>query len=72
MSFVVLFVFDNSGNMTRTIQSELVRNGYVNKNNNIKQEMIERKEKLSKKDLEELMGIRRDTFKRVKGSVRRK
>jgi len=29
-------------------------------------------EHLSKRDIEELMGTRRDTYKRVKGAVRRK
>ncbi|MER1998825.1 MAG: hypothetical protein ABS882_03550 [Lysinibacillus sp.] len=30
------------------------------------------KEKLSKRDVEELMGVNRDTYKRVNGKVRRK
>lgn len=30
------------------------------------------KEKLSRKDIEELMGTHRDTYKRVNGAVRRK
>ncbi|WP_303046834.1 hypothetical protein [Bacillus sp. MRMR6] len=30
------------------------------------------KEKLSRKDVEELMGTRRETYKRVHGAVRRK
>lgn len=30
------------------------------------------KEKLSKKDLDELMGVDRDTYKRVNGRVKRK
>ena len=31
-----------------------------------------RKEQLSKKDIEELMGVNRDTYKRVNGKVKRK
>lgn len=31
-----------------------------------------KKETLSRKDLEELMGTKRDTYKRVHGAVRRK
>jgi hypothetical protein len=31
-----------------------------------------KKEKLSTKDIEELMGTRRETYKRVNGAVRRK
>jgi hypothetical protein len=36
------------------------------------QEKSPKKETLSRKDLEELMGTKRDTYKRVHGSVRRK
>ncbi|WP_163102264.1 hypothetical protein [Peribacillus alkalitolerans] len=32
----------------------------------------EKEEKLTQRDLEELMGTKRDTYKRVKGAVRRK
>jgi hypothetical protein len=31
-----------------------------------------KKEDLSKKDIEELMGTRRETYKRVNGAIRRK
>jgi hypothetical protein len=31
-----------------------------------------RKEKLSRRDLIDLMGVRRDTYKRVRGAIRRK
>lgn len=33
---------------------------------------IKKQEKLSRRDLEDLMGTKRDTFKRVRGAVRRK
>jgi hypothetical protein len=37
-----------------------------------KQVKSPKKEELSKKDIEELMGTRRTTYKRVNGAVRRK
>jgi hypothetical protein len=33
---------------------------------------VKSKEKLSRRDIEELMGIKRDTYTRVNGAVRRK
>jgi hypothetical protein len=33
---------------------------------------IKKEEKLSRRDIEELMGIKRDTYTRVNGAVRRK
>jgi hypothetical protein len=33
---------------------------------------VKNKEKLSRRDIEELMGIKRDTYTRVNGAVRRK
>ncbi|UQX52296.1 hypothetical protein M5V91_14615 [Cytobacillus pseudoceanisediminis] len=37
-----------------------------------KEEKPKSQEKLSRRDLEDLMGTRRDTYKRVNGAVRRK
>ena len=56
----------------RTLKSELHRTGYaqpVTKPVKPKQKV---KEKLTKYDLLELMGTKRDTYKRVNGAVRRK
>lgn len=50
----------------------------LEKENNKEKVMIEQTKKvkvsetLSRRDLEELMGTRRETFKRVRGAVRRK
>ena len=38
----------------------------------IKKLRAKKKEKLSMRDVMELMGVRRDTYKRVRGSIRRK
>jgi hypothetical protein len=37
-----------------------------------KQQSVKKEEKLSRKDIEELMGINRATYTRVNGAVRRK
>jgi hypothetical protein len=37
-----------------------------------KQQPVKKEEKLSRRDIEELMGIKRDTYTRVNGAVRRK
>lgn len=68
----------------RTLQSELVKKGFIEKakqehkhsaRSHSKsyqyQEKVESEER-RKREIEELMGTRRDRFKRVKGSVRRK
>ncbi|MEK4228951.1 hypothetical protein [Solibacillus sp. FSL H8-0538] len=61
----------------RTLQSELARNGLGKSKTNKKtatkrRQPSKQKEKLSRRDVEDLMGIRRDTFKRVGGAIRRK
>lgn len=60
--------------MTRTLQEQLIKNGLTNKQikrkKKRKSQML--KEKLSKREIEALMGINRDIYKRVKGSFRRK
>lgn len=39
---------------------------------NVKKRKKKRKEKLSHRELIDLMGVHRDTFKRVRGAIRRK
>lgn len=58
----------------RTIQSEIVRHG-LNKEKQQENQTTQPKQvkpKLSKREIEEIMGVHRDTFKRVRGSIRRK
>lgn len=57
----------------RTIQSEFKRQGITKQKNtalSVKQQ--KGKEQLSKWELEELMGVRRDTYKRVGSAIRRR
>lgn len=56
----------------RTLQTELVDKGLAKKRNPVPKKCKHNKERLSTREIEELMGARRDTYKRVKGSVRRK
>lgn len=56
----------------RTLQTELVDKGLAKKRKSVPKKCMHKKERLSTRDIEELMGARRDTYKRVKGSVRRK
>ena len=61
----------------RTIQSEVIekglkrvdrdvlRDGHTNTSN-------KKKETLTRKEIEELMGCNRDTYKRVRGSIKRR
>lgn len=55
----------------RTIQSEIQKHGLLSNQMNTKV-APKLKEKLSKRDLEELMGTRRQTYKRVRGAYRSK
>ena len=55
----------------RTIQSEIQRHGLSNNQLNVKA-TSKASEKLSKRELEELMGIKRPTYKRVRGAFRSK
>jgi hypothetical protein len=45
---------------------------FMKKDKQQQQEKSPKKEELSRKDIEELMGTRRTTYKRVHGAVRRK
>lgn len=64
--------------MTRTLQNQLIEKGLVNnlpKKQSRKQAKQQKKQrpkniKLSRRDLEELMGIKRQTYHKVKGSYR--
>lgn len=59
--------------MTRTLQEQLVEKG-LSKNllKKAKRRLKNNDSKMSRKDIEELMGIRRPTYKRNKGAIRQK
>ncbi|MER2040082.1 MAG: hypothetical protein ABS944_18315 [Solibacillus sp.] len=52
----------------RTIQSELERNQLTKKHD----KASVKKEKFTRREIEQLMGVNRDIFKRVNGAIRRK
>lgn len=58
--------------MTRTLQEQLIKHGLTNKP--IKKRRQKKKHKinedLTKRDIEELMGIRRPTYRRKNGVIR--
>lgn len=57
----------------RTIQSEFKRQGITKlKNTTSPLKQSKKKEWLSKWEIEELMGVRRDTYKRVGSAIRRR
>lgn len=57
----------------RTIQSEFKRQGITKLKNTISSgKQPKEKEQLSKWEIEELMGVRRDTYKRVGSAIRRR
>lgn len=61
--------------MTRTLQEQLIKNGLANKpikKRRQKNKLKNSQEQLSKRDLEELMGIRRPTYQRKNGVIRQK
>lgn len=58
---------NEGGNYVRTIQSEMKRCGIANKE---KEHQKKQKEKLSFREIEELMGKNRPTYYRVNGSFR--
>lgn len=58
--------------MVRTLKTELIDKGFVNKNTHIHQKKAKKNERLSRREIEELMGIRRDIFTRKGGAIRRK
>ncbi|MEK4425377.1 hypothetical protein [Solibacillus sp. FSL K6-1523] len=59
----------------RTLRSEIVRHGLCNKEKKVATKRRppppKKKEVLSTREIEDLMGMRRDTFKRVNGAIRR-
>lgn len=55
--------------MTRTLQEQLIKNGLASKTIK-KQREKSNKERLSKRDIEELMDMRRPTYKRRGGAFR--
>lgn len=57
----------------RTIQTEMKRTGLTEKcSTDPPAQKKKVKEQLSKWDIEELMGVRRDTFQRRNGAIRRR
>lgn len=68
--------------MNKSLREQLVEKGLANtrinksgtksKRNGMNNNKSEQKEPLSERELAELMGVHRDIFKRVNGSVRRK
>lgn len=56
----------------RTLQTELVDKGLAKKRKSVPKKCKHKKERLSTRDIEELMGIKRETYKRVNGAFRRK
>lgn len=57
----------------RTLQSELIKNGLSTKKKaNETTNRLSINERLSKREIEELMGIRRDIYERRGGAIRRK
>ncbi len=57
----------------RTLQTEIVQKGLSKKEQGQASKRRQpKKSKMSRREVEELMGINRDTYKRVNGSVRRK
>lgn len=58
--------------MTRTNQQQLIKNGLTNKKEPVNQNNAKPKQKMSQHEIEDLMGIRRGTYKKVKGSFRQR
>ena len=56
----------------RTLQTELVQKGLNKEINKQASKRRQPKQQLSRREIEELMGINRSTYKRVKGSYRQK
>lgn len=56
----------------RALQTELVQKGLTKEVQGQASKRRQPKKKMSRREIEELMGVRRDTYKRVNGSVRRK
>lgn len=56
----------------RTLQTELMQKGLSKEENKQPSKRRQPKTQMSQREVEELMGIRRNTYKRVKGSFRQK
>lgn len=56
----------------RTLQTELIQKGLSKEENKRTSKRRQPKEQMGKREIEELMGIRRSTYKRVNGSFRQK
>lgn len=56
----------------RTLQTELVQKGLIKKENNRASKRRQPKKQMSQREIEELMGVRRSTYKRVNGAFRQK
>jgi len=56
----------------RTLQSELVEKGLSKKQKEQTTNRNPQSEKLSRRELEDLMGMNRQTYRRVNGAIRRK
>ncbi|MEY9972284.1 putative transcriptional regulator [Lysinibacillus sp. RC46] len=56
----------------RTLQAELVQKGLCEKVERQASKRRQPKKKMSQREIEELMGIRRSTYKRVNGAFRQK
>lgn len=76
LSFLVSFLLCVKGrwDMTRTLKEQLIKKGLakkpLKKRKQKRQEKIKSKPDLSKREIEELMGIRRPTYRRRKGAFR--
>lgn len=56
----------------RTLQTELVQKGLSKNENRQESKRRQPKQQMSQREIEELMGVRRSTYKRVKGAFRQK
>lgn len=56
----------------RTLQTELVQKGLIKEVQGQASKRRQPKKKMSQREIEELMGVRRSTYKRVNGAFRQK
>lgn len=56
--------------MTRTIQNQLIEKGLSKKKQQKPKKHNRKNEKMSKQEIEELMGVRRPTYRRNRGAFR--
>lgn len=66
------FYFIKGVENVRTIQTELVQKGLSKEVKRQASKGRQPKKKMSQRDIEELMGVRRSTYKRVNGAFRQK